>query len=108
MPTYSNEDFADSRFDYGERVRVVLRHPKFGHVYGHAEGTCAGREKDASFETPDGEERTKTLVWLKDMEGYEKPHPNLPDTTKDVDDAWFAEEALRKLDADPLDGVSVN
>jgi hypothetical protein len=108
MPTYSDDDFEDSRFDYGERVRVLLRHPVYGHTMGEAEGTCAGREKDATFETPDGEERTKTLVWLKDMDGYEKPHPNLPDATKEVDDAWFAEEALRKKEGDLLDDVSFN
>ena len=108
MATYSSEDFKDSRFDYGERVRVLLRHPKFGHVMGEAEGTCAGREEDVEFETEGGEERVKTLVWLKDMEGYEKPHDNLPGETKEVDDAWFAEEALRKKDGDLLDGVSFN
>jgi len=25
-----------------------------------------------------------------------------------VEEAWFAEEALRKMEADPLDGVSFN
>lgn len=75
---------------------------------GEAEGTCAGREKEVEFETPEGETRTKTLVWLKDMSGYKKPHPNLPDKMKEVDDAWFAEEALRKMESDPLDGVSFN
>jgi hypothetical protein len=108
MATYSSEDFRDSRFDYGERVRVLLRHPKFGHVMGEAKGTCAGREENVEFETENGEERVKTLVWLKDMEGYEKPHDNLPGETKEVEDAWFAEEALRKRDGDLLDGVSFN
>jgi hypothetical protein len=108
MATYSDEDFRDSRFEFGERVRVLLRHPKHGGVYGEAEGTCAAREANVEFETPDGEMRTKTLVWLKDMEGYEKPHPNLPDQTKEVEDAWFAEGALRKKEGDLLDGVSFN
>jgi hypothetical protein len=108
VTTYSEEDFADSRFSHGERVRVLLRHPTYGHVMGEAEGTCAAREKDVEFETPDGQMRTKTLVWLKDMSGYKKPHPNLPDQTKEVEEAWFAEEALRKMEADPLDGVSFN
>jgi hypothetical protein len=52
--------------------------------------------------------RTKTLVWLKDIEGYEKPHEDLPDTTEEVEEAWFSEEALRKKEGDPLDGVSFN
>lgn len=102
------DGFEGSRFSKGERVRVLLRHPTYGHVMGEAEGTCAAREVDVEFETPDGETRTKTLVWLKDMEGYEKPHPDVPDTTKPVDDAWFAEEALRKKEGDLLDNVSFN
>lgn len=108
VPTYSEADFEDSRFDYGERVRILLRHPKLGGVYGEAEGTCAAREEDIEFEAKDGTMRTKTLVWLKDIEGYEKPHEDLPDTTQEVEEAWFAEEALRKKEGDPLDGVSFN
>ena len=108
VATYSEGDFEDSRFDYGERVRILLRHPKLGGVYGEAEGTCAAREQNVEFEARDGTMRTKTLVWLKDIEGYEKPHENLPDTTKEVEEAWFSEEALRKKEGDPLDGVSFN
>lgn len=108
MPTYSEEDFTDSRFDYGERVRILLRHPKLGGVYDEAEGTCVAREENVEFEARDGTMRTKTLVWLKDIEGYEKPHEDLPDKTEEVDEAWFAEEALRKKEGDPLDGVSFN
>ncbi|HKL88976.1 MAG TPA: hypothetical protein VJ884_08205 [Salinibacter sp.] len=108
MPTYSDADFEDSRFDHGERVRILLRHPKLGGVYGEAEGTCAAREQNVEFEARDGTMRTKTLVWLKDIEGYEKPHEDLPDTTEEVEEAWFAEEALRKKEGDPLDGVSFN
>lgn len=108
MATYSDADFQDSRFDYGERVRILLRHPKLGGVYGEAEGTCAAREENVEFEARDGTMRTKTLVWLKEIDGYEKPHENLPDTTKEVEEAWFAEEALRKKEGDPLDGVSFN
>jgi hypothetical protein len=104
----SGDGFDDSRFSKGERVRVLLRHPTYGHVMGEAEGTCAAREVDVEFETPDGEIRTKTLVWLKDIEGYEKPHPDLPDKTKAVNEAWFAEEALRKKEGDLLDNVSFN
>lgn len=108
MATYSDKDFENSRFSHGERVRVLLRHPVYGHVMGEAKGTCAAREKDVEFETKSGEERVKTLVWLKDMSGYEKPHPNLPDKTEEVQEAWFAEDALRKQEGDPLDGVSFN
>jgi hypothetical protein len=108
MATYSEADFETSRFDYGERVRILLRHPKHGGVFGVAEGTCEAREVDVEFEAPDGTMRRKTLVWLKDIEGYEKPHDNIPDETKEVKEAWFAEEALRKLEGDMLDGVSFN
>ncbi|WP_228702760.1 hypothetical protein [Salisaeta longa] len=108
MATYSDADFKDSRFSHGERVRILLRHPKHGGVFGEAEGTCAARETNVAFEAKDGTKRTKTLVWLKDIEGYEKPHPNLPDKTQAVDEAWFAEEALRKKEGDLLDGVSFN
>lgn len=108
MATHTDDDFTGSRFSQGERVRVLLRHPVYGHVMGEAEGTCAAREENVEFETPDGETRVKTLVWLKDMSGYEKPHPDLPDTTKEVDEAWFAEDALRKKDGDLLDGVGFN
>lgn len=108
MPTYSESDFEDSRFEYGERVRILLRHPKLGGVYGEAEGTCAAREENVEFEARDGSMRTKTLVWLKKIEGYEKSHEDLPGKKKEVDEAWFAEEALRKKEGDPLDGVSFN
>lgn len=108
MPTYSETDFENSRFDYGERVRILLRHPQHGGVFGVAEGTCAAREQDVEFEAKDGTMRTKTLVWLKDIEGYEKPHEDLPDKMQPVEEAWFAEEALRKKEGDLLDGVSFN
>ena len=108
MATYSEADFEDSRFDYGERVRILLRHPKLGGVYDEAECTCAAREENVEFEAKDGTLRTKTLVWLKDIDGYEKPHEDLPDTTTEVEEAWFAEEALRKKEGDLLDGVSFN
>ena len=108
MPTYSEADFENSRFDYGERVRILLRHPKLGGTFGEAEGTCAAREENVEFEARDGTMRTKTLVWLKDIEGYEKPHEDLPGKKEQVDEAWFAEEALRKKEGDLLDGVSFN
>jgi hypothetical protein len=108
MASYSPEDFEGSRFEHGERVRVVLRHPTYGFVMGEAEGTCAAREENVEFEARDGTMRTKTLVWLKDMEGYERPHEDLPDTTEEVDEAWFAEGALRKKEGDPLDDISFN
>jgi len=108
VATYTDEDFTGSRFSHGERVRILLRHPTYGHTMGTAEGTCAAREQNVEFETPDGETRTKTLVWLQDISGYKKPHPTLPDTMKEVEDAWFSEDALRKLEDDPLDGISFN
>ena len=52
--------------------------------------------------------RTKTLVWLKDIEGYKRPHEDLPNTLEEVDEAWFSEDALRKKQGDLLDGVSFN
>lgn len=116
---YSEEAFESSRFSLGERVRFIIRHPVYGHTIKEAEGTLAGRQEDMTFETPEGEERTKTLVWLKDIDGYEKPNPNVPGATQKVDDAWFSEDAIRKLEAepegvasmgtrDPLDGISFN
>ncbi|MDZ7826696.1 MAG: hypothetical protein U5R48_12530 [Gammaproteobacteria bacterium] len=66
------------------------------------------REKNVEFEARDGTMRTKTLVWLKDIDGYKRPHENLPDTFEDVEEAWFAEDALRKMQGDLLDGVSFN
>lgn len=108
MPTYSEADFKNSRFDHGERVRILLRNPRHGAVYGEAKGTCVAREENVEFEARDGTMRTKTLVWLKDIEGYKKPHEDLPGKFKEVEEAWFAEEALRKIGGDPLDGVSFN
>jgi len=110
MPTDSDPYgyFDDSRFDLGERVRILLRHPKHGGVFGEATGRLAAREEDVTFEAKDGTERTKTLVWLKDIEGYQKPHPNIPGQTKKVRDAWFSEDAIRKMDGDLLDNVSFN
>lgn len=108
MPTYSEADFEDSRFEHGERVRILLRHPKHGGVYGTAEGTCAAREENVEFEARDGTMRTKTLVWLKDIDGYQRSHDDLPGTMEDVEEAWFAEDALRKKEGDLLDGVSFN
>lgn len=108
MATHSEADFEDSRFNHGERVRILLRHPKHGGVYGEAEGTCTARERNVEFEARDGSMRTKTLVWLKDIEGYKRPHEDLPNTLEEVDEAWFSEDALRKKQGDLLDGVSFN
>lgn len=103
-----NDGFEDSRFEQGERVRVVLRSRKNGGTVAEAEGRCTARVtgKDVSRE---GEEpRRKDLVRLEQIDGYRKPHPSIPGETVEKREAWFAEEALRKQGRDVMDGVSFN
>lgn len=109
MATNSPADFEDSRFDYGERVRVLLRHPTHGFVMGEAEGVCYGRETDIDVSRDGEEPRYRTLVWVKEMEGYTKPSDVPGADPEPVREAWFDEAALRKRDVpDPLEGVSWN
>lgn len=109
MSIHPDVDFEDSRFTCGERVRVLLRSPKDGGVRAEATGVCKAREKNVDV-SKDGETpRHRTLVWVKDIEGYTVPSevPGAPPVART--EAWFDENALRKLDQpDLLDGVQWN
>jgi hypothetical protein len=102
------DGFEGSRFEKGEEVEVVLRHPRHGGEMGRATGVLAARSEDVEVSRDGQEDFRKTLVWVKDLDGYKKPHPSIPGKMKEVDEAWFAEEAIRKKDEDVLDGVSFN
>lgn len=107
-PNTNYDGFDDSRFERDEEVEVLLRHPRNGGEMARATGRLAARNVDVDVSRDGEEPRYKTLVWVKDMEGYEKPHPSIPGETKSVDEAWFAEEAIRKVGGDILDNVSFN
>lgn len=100
-----HDGFDGSRFDQGEIVEALLRHPRTGGVFGRATGTCIERHVDVDVSRDGEDSRTKTLVLLRGVEGYKK---RTEDGVKPVDEAWFAEEALRKPERDVLDGVSFN
>lgn len=106
MATYSPADFEDSPFAYGERVRVHL-YTSDGILIKTITGTLAAREKDVNVaRDPEGRPQYKTLYWVKEIEGYERPHPDPAmaeaGMTETIEEAWFAEQDIEKLDRGPL------
>lgn len=108
--TYPEDDgFEDSRFERGEEVEILIRSRKTGGEVSRATGTLVSRSTQVEVSRDGQGEFHKTLVWIKEIEGYDKPHPSIPGETKEVEEAWFAEEAIRKKDEeDLLEGVSFN
>ena len=103
MATYSPKDFENSRFNYGERVVVHLYAPN-GALMKTIEGRLEAREKDVEIE----EGRTKTLVWVKDIEGYEVPG-DIPGQTVERTEGWFPEHDIDKAEKDTvIDNLSLN
>lgn len=99
---YSPQDFENSRFDYKERVRVHLYAPN-GALMKTVEGTLHAREEGVDV----GEGRKKTLLWVKDIEGYEVPG-DLPDQTVEKTEGWFPEHDVDKIQEGLTAGLSRN
>ncbi|MEO1076240.1 MAG: hypothetical protein AAFX41_09790 [Bacteroidota bacterium] len=98
MATYSPADFDGSPFDYGQRVRIHL-YSREGFLLGTILGTLAAREPKVNVaRDPEGPPQFKTLYWVKDIEGYDRPHEDLPDTTEPVEEGWFAEQDIEPVD----------
>lgn len=101
MATYSPADFESSRFDYMEEVKLHLYAPNgaimttvTGRLYAREENVDVSKsKKDGTPGTP----RRKTLVWIKEIEGYEVPHEDLPDTTQAKTEGWFPEHDIEKM-----------
>lgn len=102
MATYSAKDFENSRFEHGERVRLHLYAPS-GALMKTVEGTLHAREEGVEV----AEGRTKTLVWIKEIEGYEVPG-ELPEQTVEKTEGWFPEHDIEKIENGPLSGISRN
>ncbi len=104
MSTYSPQDFEKSRFDYKEKVRLYL-YAQNGAILKTVTGRLYAREEGIDV----GGGRTKTLVWIKEIEGYEVPHEDLPGHTEAKREGWFPEHDIEKLDAkDPAAMLPVN
>ena len=91
MATYSPKDFENSPFDYKEKVKLHLYAPS-GAIMKTVTGVLHAREENVEV----GEGRQKTLVWIKDIEGYEVPG-DLPDQTVEKTEGWFPEHDLEKI-----------
>lgn len=91
MASFSSQNFAESRFEQGERVRLHLYTPD-GTLMQTVTGRLEGREEDVDV----GEGRNKTLVWVKGIEGYEVPG-DLPDQTVEKTEGWFPEHDVEKV-----------
>lgn len=102
MATYSPKDFEGSRFNYMEEVKLHLYAPN-GAIMKTVTGRLYAREKnvdvskDEAGGAPAKKPRRKTLVWIKEIEGYEVPHEDLPDTTQAKTEGWFPEHDIEKL-----------
>ena len=97
MPTYSPADFENSPFNYRDRVRVHL-YDRQGRMVGTITGRVHAREQDVDVgRTPDGQPMYKTLYWVREIEGYQRPHPELPGHTEAIEEGWFAEQDLQKI-----------
>lgn len=102
MATYSPEDFEDSPFDYGEEVRVHLYAPD-GSLMQTVTGRLEGREEGVEV----GEGRTKTLVWVKGITGYEVPG-DVPGQRVEKTEGWFPEHDIEKIREGLTAGLSRN
>ncbi len=102
MPTYSTDDFEGSPFDYKEKVRLHL-YASNGALMKTVTGRLYARETGV-----DVGGRKKTLVWVKDIEGYEVPHEDLPGHTQEKREGWFPEHDVEKIEDGPLAGLSRN
>lgn len=103
MPTYSPADFEDSSFEYKEKVKLHLYAPN-GLLMKTVTGRLHGREEGVDV----GRGRKKTLVWVKEIEGYEVPHEDLPDMTEERTEGWFPEHDIEKIEEGLKAGLSRN
>ncbi len=105
MATYSPHDFEGSRFRYNERVRLHLYAPN-GALMKTVTGRLHAREQGVDV----GGGRTKTLVWVREIEGYQVLHEDLPGHYVEKTEGWFPEHDIEKLDAEagPLAHLSLN
>ena len=78
---------------HGDRVRVHL-YTREGLLIGSIEGTVS----DFSPNTEVAPGVRKNLVWVTNIEGYERPNElGEPET---ADEGWFADTDIEKIDED--------
>ncbi|MEM1094166.1 MAG: hypothetical protein AAGJ10_06145 [Bacteroidota bacterium] len=102
MATYSPADFEGSPFTYGQRVKIHL-YTQHGLLIRTITGTLAAREPDVNVaRLPDAPPVYKTLYWVKELQGYERPHPDptLAEAgqMEPIDESWFAEQDIEAID----------
>lgn len=112
MATYSPADFENSPFRYGERVKVHL-YTADGLLIKSITGTLAAREEKVNVaRDPEGKPLYKTLYWIKDLEGYERPHPDAQlaeaGEKEKIEEGWFAEQDIEKIEEGPLTNLRFN
>jgi len=103
-----HDGFEDSRFEQGEEVEVSFRAPNGAGEITRLTGFCIARHTGVDASRDEQEEFEKDLIHLKGL--------SLPDGTPyegaashtSEGEAFFAEEAVRKLEGDPLDDLSFN
>lgn len=106
MPTYSPADFEGSPFQYGQKIRIHL-YDHTGNLLGSITGELAAREPNVNVARREDDPPVyKTLYWVRNLEGYQRPHPELPGQFERVEESWFAEQDLQPLEVPP--GLSFN
>lgn len=101
MPTYSPADFEGAPFAFGQRVRIHL-YTHQGVLLGTITGELAGREPKVNVaRDPEAPPQYKTLYWVKNIEGYQRPHEDTAmaaaGQAEDITEGWFAEQDLQPL-----------
>jgi hypothetical protein len=103
-----HDGFEDSRFKQGEEVEVSFRAPNGAGEITRLTGFCIARHTAVDASRDEQEEFEKDLIHLKGLTGPGgTPYVGAASHT-DEGEAFFAEEAVRKMDGDPLDDVSFN
>jgi len=103
-----HDGFEDSRFKQGEEVEVSFRAPNGAGEITRLTGFCIARYTGVDASRTGQEEFEKDLIRLKGLSFSDgTPYVGSASHT-DEGEAFFAEEAVRKMDGDPLDDLSFN
>ena len=107
-PHPEDDGFDGSEHDRGDTVDVLVHDPTTDDDYKRVSGTLVSRVQGVDVAREEDQTERKTLVWVKGMEGYLRPHPSIPGQLQETSEAWFAEEDLRPPEEDVLDNANIH
>jgi hypothetical protein len=103
-----HDGFENSRFEQGEEVEVSFRAPNGAGEIARLTGFCVARYTGVDASRDEQDSFNKDLIHLKGLTGPGgTPYEGAASHTGEGE-AFFAEEAVRKMGGDPLDDVSFN